>query len=304
MIGMLVHKVKTSLHLIEDASASPAGYPIAGEMYAWMTVRPWITHVFLLLLVSGAIGLFFSKGSPSFAYGLSGILFSLPAHSVSHPLWTIMPGWHVLQFSWRWLFPASILLLPVIAGLLDGGSELWKKLLIFVAVGSLASFTVALEFLSQPFSEMKLMEMMKTPVYPSEYAPRACEHWQTLNPTIGIPHQMAVMSGSGTLKIHDLGPEHFFLTADIVSEEAEIFLKTHSDPYWRLYSGETVIPLEKQVLCGTMKYRLTRGRHEVRLERVQPDGRTCGWLIMVVTMVTGFLIWRFSKPEESAGQKA
>lgn len=263
------------------------------EMLPWENLQPLVMAVFgasaLMALAAIAAG----GGGTPLPFVVAGIVLLVLTLRVSAPLWSVCPGWYSLQFPFRWLLPAHVLLIPAAARLFapdfppenaSSGKRvvppLMQHLLGWAAAVSMVCVTLVLHLLTASFDDAGFRTLREGYGVSLEFAPTVCEYPERLSGKAGPPHLPRLASGAGTIDEFEAGLTWARYAIRVTaSGGTSLAIGTHFDREWRLNSSAGTIPLEPERPFGTMKARLPAGTREYRLERSAPPFRNPGWLL-------------------------
>ncbi|NLI79860.1 MAG: hypothetical protein GX442_25870 [Candidatus Riflebacteria bacterium] len=259
---------------------------------------------------------------PGLLAGSLALAFSL---RLSVPLWQALPGWTVLQYPWRWVWPAGILLLPAMAAWTGAGHRAPGEVggasrppgpqggpadLLPVAAGSragtLPGWLAVGAWLAASFWVQGTVGPVPPAVvdralqgdfhYPCEYVPATCQVADCRLPRPlpsrkGPYHQLVLEAPGGRLELLFGSREGALFQAEIPTGTGTLWCHTHFDPFWRLQDAATHRPFPVQPAgpCGQMRAELPAGRATYHLFRVHSWRRTVGWALAVVAGLA--LVW-------------
>lgn len=265
------------------------------EMLPWEMLQPLVLAAFgsvsLAALASFATGV----GGAPVPFLAAGIVLLFLTLRISAPLWGFFPGWYSLQFPFRWLLPAHVLIVPAVARLFlqDDAPENAPpgtrpasfgtiRLAGIAAVGGMVCVTLVFHLLTASFDEDGFKLLREGYGVSQEFAPAVCEFPGRLSGKAGGAHLPRLASGAGALLEFETGFSWARYSIRVTaSEGARLAIGTHYDRAWRLESSGGAIPLEPERPCGTMNAWLPAGTHEYRLERDAAPFRNLGWLLAI-----------------------
>ncbi len=270
------------------------------EPILWDGVRQVFAYCLVAGLLAAVGGVALSLGRPGFAalagYGAVGIVLLGATFRISVGLWPHMPGWRVLQFPWRWLFPAQVLMLPWMAALLEAATRpRWRPAWLILLVPWLG-LTLTIQMFAKPLPIEDLPKVMNLAFYyPWEYVPGACPCAATLAPRAGEIHRLHLASGAGVLQVTRRTANTVAFTVEVATSSwAAVHINTHADPGWRFRCNDIVLPIEAEPLCGTMRVSVPPGVAHCVLDRPMPRARLAGWGLMLLAVLVLVLAGRFA----------
>ncbi len=261
----------------------------------------------LVLMVCGSISLWVCP-APSLIrrFWLVGFFIIPLLLRVTLPLWKVVPGLSVLQYSWRWVFPASILLLPGIArDAFTYAFWRWSRHTIF-ALWILILLHV--HWVAQPLTEQEWDVVARLGFhYPCEYVPATCT---LANCT--LPHPLSTIGGayhrfwgnaSMSFQIHDSRRDHAKVEVQL-STDTIVTSQTHYDPFWEVYdlTNQQSVSIHPFGNCGLLQFQLPATCREFRLSRISSPFRILGWVIFGATLLllVSMIFHTIAKARETA----
>jgi len=249
------------------------------QLYPFTQVRPWLWFCWLSMILAVVPGAVLSYRREHWWPGMIGMILLVLSLRMTNPLFSVLPGLSVLQFAWRLLLPAHVLLLPWMVCI---AADLRTRRLAVLALCPAVLLTVGMQLVSGTFTPPMVESFFRVPAYPWEYLPTACPDPERLSPLAGKPHRLQPSSAITNLEELERGFESLVFRAEVASGGGELFIQTHFDPGWMLCVGDEETPLDGGGACGTMRARLPGGRIVCRLTRRAPAGRWAGWLGMLL----------------------
>ncbi len=283
-LGRFAELVRQSCLKNVSISVSPATLDeprlvVDNDLYPFTEVRPWLWFCLLTMLLAALPGSFRFLWRDDWWSGLIGLALVLLSLRAATPIFLALPGLHVLQFAWRLLLPAQVLILPwMTAGLVGERGRLSAALCCL----PLLLLTLGLQMISGTFTPPMVEAFQLVPAYPWEYLPVACPEPERLSPRTGKPHRLTASPEITAIREMERGFEHLVFHADVASNGGMLTISTHHDPGWALFSEDLEIPLRSDGPCGVMRASLPAGSREYRLIRRRPPGRPAGWIAMLL----------------------
>jgi hypothetical protein len=302
-------------HQFTDVKGQPAGSakiltdllqrsisnnPVSGAV-PWSSLRPWLFFSVVLFLFSAIIGFLLQPARKELLpHLLAGIAATAISFSPSG-LFAFIPGSEAIQFPWRFAFPASIILLPAICGLINSKGRLRVFLLLpaLTTVFSLLLVTAA-SYCRPGYREHRIAHEF-LPVTVTSQLP---DHALPLEKDMPF-HQLIIGRASESTNApasFSVEVESGFSHADYsftpLAQATEFAVMTHFDPFWRMKSGDIDISLSPA--GGLIKGVLPAGSTAASLYRVLPHGRQTGWYIGVLALLAA--LWHLRKNEEKTGK--
>jgi hypothetical protein len=242
------------------------------------------------------------------AFGL--ILLLLP---ISVTVWERVPGMQYLQFPWRLLGPANLMLAVCLAGgttLLPAGR--WRSLAL--AIGLATILVLALPVLYPPpwgsefggTTRMDIIEAekdgslalgttstgdflpVKAAMVPVSPAPSLVESYAGPGPVDRV--NRAVLPEGATAEIVEQGALHDRFVVSTPNMPFVFRLYTFYFPGWRAYVDGEEVEIEVAGPEGFITFWVPMGEHEVLVRFEDTLPRTAGWLFSV----SGFLVLAFA----------
>lgn len=266
--------------------------------HSWEVIRPWFYWALLLWLSLAAAGFYLSARKEKVkAYSIAGLAASCLAFSFTKAIWPLIPAGQAIQFAFRWVFPASIVLIPAISSMasLKGKARFLLVLLAGPAIMSSLLIKAALFFpagheQSFAINRVTIAEMLPVTV------PAAKS--QSLKPLERI-HQLAIPGSKA--KVRGSGGFNYFtydFSEEISASPFSIF--TYYDPFWRVNINGKDLPIRHDE-NGYISGLLPGGTKRIRLYRVTPVGRNIGWLTALIAIMTIAGMAKLSlKPEKNS----
>ncbi len=258
-------------------------------------LRSWMLLSVVIMLGLAIAGGILVRRRDGFPCGLVGVLTCLMMFRCSMPLWQLFsPLGELLEFSWRLLIPAQILLAPAMT---DGGfacaravgkrlSEIAVPVLFLALLGALPAISAVFAGISKPFGTSDIEYYMNegravAPAFKPFHAP------------LNVPEQPGAMSlfsasivrGGGTVDHGEPALAGTRLRVDIASGGATIRIAAHYDRDWQLTAAGRTIGLSPDRRDGAMTADLPPGVHDLVLERNSPKGRWIGGMLMILGCV-------------------
>lgn len=264
-------------------------------------IRPWLVLNMLLLLLASLPGVFkWRKGGEN---ELDGLVWLVPAlfcffmtTSWSAFLYRLLPEVSNVQYPWRWVLPASIFMIPLIAAGLQPevsvaessvGSQrpycnLTVKLMVLLLVA--AAFWAQSLYYTMPAAVF--VDFMNNPGSLEPFLPRVAPAESVL-PHAAPAHQLKFLTGRGSLLSRSGGTTD----ADInlkVEQPAKVIINTHNDGLWLVNINDRPVTPENHDKTGLMQFFLPAGEQHISIRRMSPPGRYSGWAISL--LVAGLLV--------------
>ncbi|HOT26645.1 MAG TPA: hypothetical protein PLU72_00555 [Candidatus Ozemobacteraceae bacterium] len=265
------------------------------EMLPWEILQPIVLATFGTVSLSALASFTMGAGGAPFPFLAAGIVLLLLTLRVSSPLWAVCPGWYSLQFPFRWLLPAHVLIVPAVARLFsqevspdsdssgDRPAPFGRLRPVGIAAfAGMVCTTLVFHLLTASFDDDGFRMLREGYGVSQEFAPAVCELPGRLSGKAGEPHLPRLATGAGTIEAFEAGFSWARYTVSVTaSEGARLAIGTHFDRAWRLESSAGSVSLEPERPCGTMNAWLPAGTHEYRLERAAPPFRNLGWLLAI-----------------------
>lgn len=294
-IGRPLPKNVTSLQIMSSPQRNEA-------------MRPWLLLTVLTTLLTAIIGIVkpartlepvAMATSEWLGPGLFGAFMTL---SISKALHYVLPGGTDVQFPFRWVLPATGVLMPLIAiAVHSEPAEKAAQRFISIAarMGVFILLAAGLMVQTQLWTlpQSSLNDFFTNPGHLQPFYPRAVPDPNAIPTQAGEPHQLALISGEAEVLDYQAGITLMKCRLK-ASATVELNILTHYDKYWQLTASSQLIELKPTFDDGTLLAMLPAGEWHLELTRRAPDGRNTGWLIMIATLMLMFRQYR-SKNSDS-----
>lgn len=261
-------------------------------------IRPWLllnVVILVALSLAGAIRWPNNEGVISgWVWLIPGLFCVFLTTSWSSLLYRFLPGINNVQFPWRWILPAAVFMLPQVASAVRAQTQetiagkphkgiisaaIWlgrAGVLILV----LMTFWVQSLFYQMPAG--LFATFMANPGHLEPFQPKVSSLSENIPYHSAAPHQVKLLTGTGTIEEHKTGTTNAEITV-LANTESELIINTHNDGLWRVLVNNTLIQPETASNSGLMKIVVNEGRQKIVIERQEPPGRNTGWLIAILT---------------------
>jgi len=247
--------------------------------------RPWMI---LLCVLAGCIGLFALHGrensSDERTLLLSGLTLLLMAFSPSKFLWDILPGLHYVQFPWRVIFLASMMVMAGASNYLSDSFARKPARIIVTVILPWLWLIAIFTFPGKQWPEGMLDEYLKKGSYPL-FLSNVLPKYRGLSEWSGQPHQFRVLPGEKLFSPSESGHSWARYRFDKITQPFLINILTHYDLYWRMEKTDADSSEDLQLSPhddGTMLITLPKGTYTLNLYRIRPRGRAVGYLFLVL----------------------
>ncbi|MBP7632811.1 hypothetical protein KBA41_01475 [Candidatus Ozemobacteraceae bacterium] len=266
--------------------------------YGWVLfrfLRSWILLAVLIVLGLAIVGATCVRRRNLLPCELVGFFACLAMFRCSMPFWQLLsPLAELLEFSWRLLIPAQVLLTPALT---EGGFACVRMagrrlpgiavpILFLAAFGGLPAISAVFAGISKPFGPSDIEYYINegravAPAFKPFHAPLAVARQ---------PHAMSLFSvsvvrGGGRVDPGEPGLAGTRFRIDVASGGATIRIAAHYDRNWQLTADGREIRLFANHADGTMMADLSAGEHDLVLERDSPAGRWAGGFLLLAGVV-------------------
>ncbi len=262
--------------------------------------RPWLVFLCLLVFCIGLVALLKGEiASDEKTLLLAGLALLLTAFSPSKFLWDLLPGLHYVQFPWRVIFLASMMVMAGASNFLsDSFAKRPARIVIAVFLPWLwliAIFT----FPGKQWPEGMLDEYLKKGSYPL-FLSNVLPKYKGLSEWSGQPHQIRVLPDGQIFAPAESGHSWARYRLENISKPLPKNILTHYDLYWRMEKVDAASSVEIQLSPhedGTMLLTLPQGTYTLNLYRVMPKWRAAGYLLFI--LASGFWIVSLRKSRQT-----
>lgn len=269
-------------------------------------LRPWLLFTLVLCFVLAVAGWLRQNGvagadrPPLWAWLLVGSGCAIMSLRFSQVFYSLLPGAMAVQFPFRWLLPAFVIWLPLVAvgpAAIVGEVSSRHKFAAWLARGSLIAVLFIGGFLQSLFwvlPDDSLKSFFANPGHLAPFYPRAVPKPREIPLMAGKPHRISIASGSGVIGDHQSGVA-WMLAWGQAATPIRLHINTHYDPGWQFLlatAGKVQPEVDKN--NGTMYLALPAGKWQLTMERLSPRGRSLGWVLLLVSLV---LIYASARPE-------
>ncbi|HOT26973.1 MAG TPA: hypothetical protein PLU72_02215 [Candidatus Ozemobacteraceae bacterium] len=255
-------------------------------------LRSWMFLAVVIVLGLAIAGWLLAWRRDALPCSLVGFLACLAMFRCSMPLWQLVsPVGELLEFSWRLLIPAQILLAPAMT---DGGFACARTagrrlpgvavpILFLLLFGGLPAISAVFAGISKPFGPSDIEYYMNegravAPSFKPFHAPLAAAGRSDGN-SLFFP---SIVRGAGAMEPGEPWLAGTRFRVDVASCGARIRIAAHYDRDWRLTAAGRDITLFPDHADGAMTADLPAGVHDLVLERKSPAGRWVGVLLLVI----------------------
>ncbi|PKL44995.1 MAG: hypothetical protein CVV41_02595 [Candidatus Riflebacteria bacterium HGW-Riflebacteria-1] len=262
-------------------------------------LRPWLLLALALCFILACSGLLRrdvvhdKSHAPLWLWLLVGSCCALMTLRFSHNIYAVLPGAMAVQFPFRWLLPAFVFWLPLVAAasaqvaFVNAASFRFKLLawLLKTLLATILLLGLLLQGLFWGLPADSLKSAFAAPGLLEPFQPRVVPNPRAVPVAAGVAHRIQIASGSGNISDYQAGVAWFKAQGD-AHTPIELRINTHYDPGWRFTMSQTG-PVNPDIDAkdGTMLIKIPTGAWSLTMNRKSPAGRYAGWLLMLISLV-------------------